>query len=190
MKTGYKVLDAMTKNPIIISPDATVKSCAELMRKEKVSGLPVVEDEKLVGVVTEHDIVRKVVAEGKSLNKKIKDIMVKKVITIKSNADIYEALEKMKNYGIRHLPVVYKKKLIGLLTVKDILKIEPQLFELIAETYEIREAYRKPINNKSGPGICQICGRFATKLFLVDGVLMCEECKRENEQQKSHKKSI
>ncbi len=189
MKTGYKVLDAMTKNPIIISPDATIKSCAELMKKEKISGLPVVENDKLVGVITEHDIVRKIVAEGKSVKTKVKDAMASRVITVKPNEDIYEALIKMRDNGIRHLPVVYKRKLLGLLTVKDILKIEPQLFDLIVETYEIRETYRKPIGNKEGPGICQVCGKFSTTLYEIDGVLMCEDCKRDALKNKN-KKSI
>ncbi len=180
MRTGYKVLDAMTQSPIIISPDASVKDCAELMKKEKVSGLPVVEDDKLVGIITEHDIVRKVVAEGKKLNTKVKDIMIKKVMTTKPNDDIYTALVKMRDKGIRHLPVIYKKKLLGLLTAKDILKIQPELFDLLVESYEIRESYRKPIGNQQeNAGICQVCGKFTTKLYNVDGVMMCEECMKE-----------
>ncbi|MBW2970751.1 CBS domain-containing protein [Candidatus Woesearchaeota archaeon] len=58
---------------------------------------------------------------------------------------MYDSLVLMRDYNIRHLPVVHKKELVGYLTIKDILKIEPQLFELIVEKFELREEHRKPI---------------------------------------------
>ena len=75
----------------------------------------------------------------------VKDYMVKKVITISPEVDIYEALLVMRDEDIRMLPVVNDNEVIGLLTVKDILKIQPQLFELLAEKLILREERRKPI---------------------------------------------
>ena len=178
MKTGYKVLDAMTQAPITISPDTTIKDCARLMREEHIGGIPVSKNGELKGIITEQDIVRKVVALGYDINQPVSKVMVKRVITIRPDKDIYDALVKMRDHGIRHLPVVKGKKLIGLLTVKDVLKIQPQLFELLAEKYRLREEARKPVFTQNTSGICQVCGVFTDKLYEVDGVLMCAKCKR------------
>ncbi|MGB9749041.1 MAG: CBS domain-containing protein [Candidatus Woesearchaeota archaeon] len=175
MKTGCKVCDAMTQSPITITPDTTVQECAQLMRKEHVGGIPVSENGILKGIITEQDITRKIVALGKDIKKPVKYFMVKKVITITPEKDIYDALILMRKKGIRHLPVISGKKLLGLLTLKDILKIQPQLFEIISEKMSIREADRKPVFSQSS-GICQVCGELKDELKQVDGVFMCREC--------------
>jgi len=71
--------------------------------------------------------------------------MIKKVITITPDVDIYEALLVMRDEDVRMLPVLDGNKLVGLLTVKDILKIEPALFELLAEKLILKEEHNKPI---------------------------------------------
>jgi len=184
MKTGYKVCDAMTQAPIVVSPDTTIQECAKIMRKEHIGGLPISQNRILKGIITEQDITRKVVALGLDIKKPVKTIMVKRVITISPEKDIYDALMKMRKYGIRHLPVVDGKKLLGLLTMKDILKIQPQLFEILVEKMAIREADRKPVFSQTS-GICQVCGQLTDKLYEVDGVFMCAKCKREYKKSKS-----
>ncbi len=188
MKTGYKVLDAMTQAPITITPETSVRECANLMRAEHIGGVPIVEKGELKGIITEQDIVRKVIALGKDVKQPVSKFMVKKVITISSNKDIYDALVKMRDNGVRHLPVVYGRKLIGLLTVKDVLKIQPQLFELLAEKYELREESRKPVFTQTTSGVCQVCGRFTEHLYDIDGVLMCAECRDEHLKMRTKKK--
>ena len=143
MKTGYKVYDCMTTKPISVSPDVSLEECAKIMAKDHVGALVIKENNESKGVITEQDIVRKVIAKGiNPATKKVSDFMAKKLITINPNSDIYEALIKMKDSNIRHLPVVAEGKMIGLLTLKDILKIEPSLFDLLVEKFEIREARR------------------------------------------------
>ena len=72
----------------------------------------------------------------------------------------------MKDLDISHLPVTSGEEMVGLLTLKDILKIEPQLFDILCEKYEIREEARKPITNpKKEEGICQICWDYAEELL-------------------------
>ena len=90
---------------------------------------------------------------------------------------MFEALIRMRDLNIRHLPVVDDKKLIGLLTLKDVLKIEPQLFELLVEKFELREEGRKPLNKREpNEGICQTCGEYAGELKTKDGVMVCSSC--------------
>lgn len=183
MNTGYKVGDAMTQSPITISPEASVKDCAKKMTEVKVESLVVKKGKELVGIITDIDLVEKVVAKGLSTDgTKVRNVMVSKLITITPEKDIYEAILLMKKRDIRQLPVVSpkdKKILLGYVTMKDILKIEPSLFDMIVQEFELREENRKL--SKAGPreGICQTCGKYAEELSRIDDVLMCEHCKEE-----------
>jgi CBS domain-containing protein len=178
MKTGYKVYECMTTKPISVTSDSSLEKCAKIMAENHVGALVVKDDHKSIGLLTEQDIVRKVLAKGTNpLAKKVKDFMETKLITISSNDDIYDALIKMRDSNVRHLPVVDKGKMVGLLTIKDVLKIEPQLFELLVEKFELREETRKPIDRIiSNEGICQGCGAYAENVKKIDRTLLCERC--------------
>mgnify|MGYP001610067957 CR=1 FL=1 len=181
MKTGYKVHDCMTTKPISVSSEVSLEECAKVMDKNHVGALVIKDNHESKGLITEQDIVRKVIANGiNPLTKKVKDFMEKKLLTIKPNDDIYDALIKMRDSNIRHLPVVDNGKMIGLLTLKDILKIEPQLFELLVEKFQLREETRKPINRIiSNEAICQGCGAYVENVKKVNRMLLCERCAAE-----------
>ena len=181
MKTGYKVHDCMTTKPISLSPEASLEECSKVMSQNHVGALVIKDNHQSKGLITEQDIVRKVIAKGiNPLTKKVKDFMETKLETISPNDDIYDALIKMRDSNIRHLPVVDKGEMMGLLTLKDILKIEPQLFELLVERFELREETRKPINRIiSREAICQGCGAYVEDVKKVKGSLLCERCAAE-----------
>lgn len=182
IKTGYKVSDAMTHKPISVKLDTTINECSNIMLKNHVGSLLVMKNGELKGIITEQDIVRKVVAANLDPFKtKVKDVMVTDLITIDPDSDIYDAIVIMRDRNIRHLPVIHKKKMIGYLTLKDILKIEPQLFELLVEKFELREEEHKPILGEelTPEGICEICGEYSDKLYHIDGLMYCDSCKPE-----------
>ncbi|MBW2980837.1 CBS domain-containing protein [Candidatus Woesearchaeota archaeon] len=180
MKTGYKVLDAMTTKPVTALPDTMLQECAKIMAKEHVGALIIRKDGILLGVITEQDVVRKLVAEGiNPVNEKVEDYMEKNIETIGPEVDIYEALIKMRDLNIRHLPVVDSGEMVGLLTLKDILKIEPQLFDFLVERFVIKEETRKPIHEVAKEGICQGCGTFSEELIEVSDTLLCKVCAKE-----------
>ena len=177
MKSGYKVADAMTINPISVSTDITLLECSRIMSEKHVGTVVIKDNEHSLGILTEQDIVRKAVAKGVNVNERVKDFMETKLITISPNADIYDALIKMRDNNIRHLPVVEDNKMLGLLTIKDILKIEPELFDLIVEKFELREESRKPINRIiPTEGICQECGEYSERVREISGTALCENC--------------
>jgi|TARA_Y100000310_G_scaffold216244_1_gene217264 signal-transduction protein with cAMP-binding, CBS, and nucleotidyltransferase domain len=179
MKSGYKVADAMTINPVSVNADITLLKCAKIM-SEKHVGSVVVKDWNSLGILTEQDIVRKAVAKGVDVNQKVKDFTETKLITIPPDRDIYDALIKMRDNNIRHLPVVENNEMVGLLTIKDILKIEPELFDLIVEKFELREESRKTINRIiPTEGICQECGEYSEKVKERDGAILCENCSKQ-----------
>ena len=177
MKTGYKVCDAMTRKPFAISPDTTAKDAALLMQQKDIGSLVVKEKETLKGYITEQGLVHKIIARGLDADTTfVKDIMVTDVITIGPQADIYEALMEMKDSEVRQLPVLDGEKLVGLLTVKDILKIQPHLFDLVVDRINIREEGTKPI--ASAEGTCDACGTFSKKLYERESDFLCIKCLR------------
>lgn len=179
MKTGIKVCDAMTHEPVFMPLDSTIKQAAEKMAKMHLGAMLIGSKSNLQGIITEQDIVREVLLKSEDpLNAKVKDYMAKSIRTIEPEKDIYEALIKMRELKIRHLPVKDGDTMIGLLTLKDVLKIEPQLFDLMLERITLREETRKPIDKtRSKEGICQVCGNYSEELFEDDDVLYCENCK-------------
>jgi predicted transcriptional regulator len=85
----------------------------------------------------------------------------------------------MQENNLRHLPVLTKNKLVGLITLKDILKIEPELFETIVEDIELREEHRKPISQRvTEEDLCGNCGRAASGMKQKDNMLMCALCRK------------
>ena len=179
MKTGYKVGDAMTINPVTVKKETTLKECANIMTKKHVGSLLVEDKGKVVGIVTEQDLVRKAMAKLLDPAKTpIKKVMEKELLTISPKKDIFDALKIMRDYNVRHLPVLDKGKFVGFLTIKDILKIQPQLFELIVEKFELREETRKPVfGGSEEEGFCEMCGDYSSSLEEVEGQRICPQCK-------------
>jgi len=181
METGIKVGDLMTRNFIYISPETSLKQCAKTMIEKRVGSLIVKEKENLLGILTEKDMVWVIAKKSnKNLeNIKASDIMKKRVITIKPAADITEAMRKFKKKKIRRLPVVENKKVIGFITANDILRIDPGLFQAIAETIKIKEESSKfkrhGISAERKYSICEECGTFEL-LYQDETQWLCDEC--------------
>ena len=109
----------MTKRALTIELAGTVFEAAQLMSRKGVGDLIVVDNEMPVGIVTERDFVRRIVAKGLPYDTKISDVMTKPLITISPDASIKEAARKMVKSGIRRLPVLEDHKLVGILVVSD-----------------------------------------------------------------------
>jgi signal-transduction protein with cAMP-binding, CBS, and nucleotidyltransferase domain len=182
MKTGISVCEAMTTEPVMLEASESLKKCAEVMAKKKVGAIIIRKGHQVEGIISEQDIVRRCLAKGiNPLTKKISDFMSTKMTTIDPKKDLFDALILMKEKNVRHLPVVEGKKIVGLLTLKDILKIEPQLFDLIVEKIELREEDKKPIfKHGEKEDICQECGELSEDMKEMDGVFLCKKCLKES----------
>jgi CBS domain-containing protein len=178
MDTGYKVGDAITKNPVTIKSSASLKQCADLMAKKHIGSVLVEEKGEIVGILSEQDIVRKAVAKGTAGKKKVKDLMETNLVTITPDKDLFEAIRVMRDHNIRHLPVMHKGKFLGLVTMKDILKLEPDLFDLLVAKFEVREE-GKILRAKEDEGVCELCGEYTETLEYTDGIQVCPDCKEE-----------
>jgi CBS domain-containing protein len=119
---GQSIRDVMTSNPCSIDADKSVAYAAKMMRDEDVGLAPIVEGDKLVGMLTDRDIAIRVVAEGKDPEQvKARDVASKQVVTIDPHQDLDEALRIMAKHQVRRLPVVEEDgKLVGVVAQADV----------------------------------------------------------------------
>ena len=116
------VKDAMTANPFTVNAEQTVAYAAKVMRDEDVGVAPVVDEARLVGTLTDRDIVVRVIAEGRDPQAvKVRDVASTELITVGPQQDLDEALELMANHQVRRLPVVEEDGVVvGVLTQADV----------------------------------------------------------------------
>ena len=172
----------MTRDPIIIRPTSNLLDCAKKMVQKKVGSLLLVEKKRLVGFISNRDILWALIKKSKndlSLIKAI-DISPKKIAKINPNNTIEEAFKKMKKLNFKKLPVIYENNLVGLITVKDILNFNPEFYPELEEFSRIREETNKLQRIKKRDeiieGICEECGNYNI-LHKFNGMLVCETCK-------------
>ena len=194
MKIGVKVGDVMTRQFVSVSPDTPAAKCAREMMAKHVGSLIVKDNQHLKGIITEGDIIKSIAANKNLSKTKASDIMTKNVVSVSPSEDMYNALAKMKGKNVRWLPVTIKGRVIGMLTVRDILRIEPGLFEIVREFTPIREEEEKLSAIKTRKrrdslakgdvwtreGECDECGAFGL-LYNSEGRMICEDCKDEEE---------
>ncbi|MGF7119172.1 IMP dehydrogenase [Methanobacterium oryzae] len=111
--------DLTVRDVITISPDASIREATEIMDYEEVSGLPVVEDEFVVGIISRRDVKPFV---NSDLNKKVREIMTEEVLTIPESTSPDEALDIAYENKVERLPVVRDGKIMGIVTIRDILE--------------------------------------------------------------------
>jgi len=180
MKTGIRVLDIMTSQPVCADPEDNLRKATKFMIKKGVHSL-LIKDKKsrLLGIVTDKDILKKLIKGYDPEKVKLRSIMTKRVKTIEPQKDVYEAILKMKKKKVRRLPVVVNKELVGLVTMKDILKIQPRMFEYFDEMFRVRELREKTKNRDLAiEGTCESCDAYG-ELKNVNDRWLCEQCRDE-----------
>jgi CBS domain-containing protein len=114
-----KVKDVMTKTVITVESNKTVTEAAALMAENDVGNLIVMEDNTPIGIVTERDFVRRVLAKDKNPKTRISEVMSTPLRVIDPDAPLKEAARKMVRKRIRRLPVIKDNKLVGIITAAD-----------------------------------------------------------------------
>jgi len=124
MKTAQQILNDKKHNDILsVEPDRPVIDALIIMAEYKIGALLVMQQNKLLGIISERDYAREIVLKGKSSKEcLIEEVMTKDVITIDANDTYDKGLEIMTENRIRHLPVVENKTVIGMLSLGDLAK--------------------------------------------------------------------
>ena len=178
MKMDIKVGQCMTVGVFPLPADKSVRDASRLLKKTGVGSIIITQKGKAKGIITERDIVYKVVAEGKDPTKaKLKNIMSRPLKVIKAGDNIETAALALRNNRVKRLPVLDKKgRLVGIITEGDLLRVYPGIVDVMSETSELRDA--RP--NEYVTGLCNVCGCFSEELRRDEGKLKCEECIEED----------
>ena len=137
METGIKVGDIMKTSLVAITESATVQEAAKIMKSRDIGSILVKDkNKKIYGILTDRDLVEKVLSKGLKSNTGIAKFISKPLVGIRPDSDISEAAKLMGNEDLRRLVVFKEGKVIGILSEKDIVKISPSLYDLIAEKVE------------------------------------------------------
>jgi CBS domain-containing protein len=113
--------DVMTANPTTVSETDSIRDAARIMASEDTGVVPVVDGKKVIGIVTDRDIVVRLVAEGKDADAKVKSYMSRSVRSVRDDTPVSEVLSVMSNAQIRRVPVVNASdELVGIVSMRDI----------------------------------------------------------------------
>jgi CBS domain-containing protein len=177
-KPEIRVGDVMTVGVITMPHTATAEAAAKLFQKTKVGCIIVTKDKKAHGIVTERDMLYKVMASGKNpRTAMLSNVMSAPLRVIRADKSIEDAALALKENRIKRLPVINKKgQMVGIITEGDLLRVYPGLTDILVETAKMR----LPVNEEL-TGICDICGLHSDDLKHEAGKLICEDCREEDE---------
>ena len=176
MTTRVLVRDIMNSPVISASPQHTIKDIATKMKEERIGSIVIMENEKAAGIVTDWDIVSNaVVKDVKPSEVKASDIM-QTLHTIEGEEGVTEAARVLRQHNIKRLGVVYKNRLVGIISASDVIAVTPDLVDVISEKAAVM---RGEIGRLAGniSGYCDECGEWSDLLQFNEGTFMCEECR-------------
>jgi CBS domain-containing protein len=131
---SLKVEDVMVREVVTIDENSTVREAADVMNKFEIGCLIAVRKGKAMGIITERDLLKRVVAEARDTNKtKVKDVMSSPLVVVEPDMELEEAVKLMFQMKIKKLPVVKEKRLVGLITLTDIARFQPQIMKILKQ---------------------------------------------------------
>jgi len=118
----------------VISPEATIQDAAKKMKAGNFGMLPVHENDRMIGSISDRDIVIRAVAEGKPSSTKVRDVMTKGIVWAFEDSSLAEGVRLMSQHQVRRLPIVNsQKRLVGIVAIGDV-AVESSEFEVVGET--------------------------------------------------------
>ena len=134
------VKDIMSKKVVSIEHNKTVFDACKKYKECKLGSLVVINNGVIVGIITERDIIERVILNNKQPKKtKIEEIMSKNIITIHASAKIEQAADLMKKHKIKKLPVILNNEFVGIITVTDLANIMPDFTKI---QYDENQPYK------------------------------------------------
>jgi len=150
-EVSLKVEDVMTTEVVTIDENAIVKEVADIMDQNEISCLIAVRKGKALGIITERDLLKRVIVEAKNAKKtKVGEVMSSPLEVVASDTDLEEAVGLMFEKKIKKLPVVDKDRLVGLVSLTDIARFQPTIITLlksIAAAQDMPKSMKKVLNH-------------------------------------------
>ncbi|MBI2085032.1 MAG: CBS domain-containing protein [Candidatus Aenigmarchaeota archaeon] len=181
------VKDIMTETVVSVESGVSIREAAEKMTSERVGSLIVTSSNRPVGILTESDIIKKVVSFGENPEKMtVGQIMSAPIIFVSPLQNVTDAASLMISNRTRRLPVVENGKIVGIITHTDIVRASPAMIHLLEERLKMRsgaeEIPRREARIRVGDmaGICDDCGNYSMNLTSFHNDFLCENCLKEH----------
>lgn len=178
-EVSVKVKHMMSSPVVTVDGRASVLKAARMMDRYDIGSLIVVDKTgNPVGILTDMDIVRRVVARNlKPRTVKVESVMSKPLVTVDQEEDLTTVARVMRDHQVKRLGVMYKGKLVGVVSSKDIAAITPELLEVLSEKERVSEpASRVAARSAALVGYCELCGEWSDYLREKNGSFLCESC--------------
>jgi CBS domain-containing protein len=175
MRSGIRAIDIGGRKVVTAKESDSLKSIAKLMAKKRIGGVPVISQGKVIGIITERDIINRVVAKGKDVSKlKVKDVMTSPIKTFaEKHDDLTHVAKKMVKHDVSRMPIVDEGKLVGFISNKDLARESPALINVLLEQLRVSDPGRS--FDPSSFGECESCGEPGQRDFKSNRFL-CEFC--------------
>jgi CBS domain-containing protein len=176
MTTRVLVRDIMNSPVITAGPGDTVVDIASKMKEHNIGSVIITENEKPVGIVTDWDVVSKVVAGNLDPSSVDGAKVMQTIHTVEAGEGITEAARILRKNNIKRLGVVYKDRLAGIISSSDVIAVTPELVDVVSEKAAmIRGEIGRPASAISG--FCDECGEWSDVLMYSEGTFTCEVCR-------------
>ena len=171
------ISELMIKDVKTIKLGETIEAAACIMAEANIGSVIVVDEEKLLGILTERDILTEVVAKNiRPSEVGVAEIMAYPLISISSDIPVSRAIEKMAKLNIRRMPVVEGGKLIGIVCARDIFREAPKLLE-ISRKHRDENFLEGDYSDVIISGKCADCSTYSYNLMDVEGRRLCPNCR-------------
>jgi CBS domain-containing protein len=175
------VRDIMSVNVVTMPPDATIFEVATSMTKMDIGSIIITEEDRPLGIITESDIVRRVITEKRdSQTTAAREVMTSPIIHVEPGTALTEAMRVMARSNIRRVAVLKNDSLAGIITSRDLLRWSPELIDILVESLRLRNEGAKIEEDDDEDiaygGECDSCGEYSTDLIEEDGEYLCESC--------------
>ena len=176
MTTRVLVRDIMNSPVITAVPSDHIDDIAMKMNEHNVGSIIITENEKPVGIVTDWDVVSKVIAKNSDPSSIEAGNVMQPIHTVEAGEGITEAARILRKYNIKRLGVVYKDRLAGIISSSDVIAVTPELVDVVSEKAAmIRGEIGRPASAISG--YCDECGEWSDLLMYSEGTFTCEVCR-------------
>ena len=174
------VRDIMSVNVVTMPPDATIFDVATSMSKMDIGSIIISDKDRPLGIITEADIVRRVIADEKDTKTTVaRDVMSTPIIHVEPGTALTEAMRVMARSNIRRVAVLKNDSLAGIITSRDLLRWSPELIDILVESLRLSNEGAKHDDEEdiAYGGECDSCGEYSTDLIDEDGEYLCENCR-------------
>jgi CBS domain-containing protein len=177
IQTEVQIREIMNSPAVTIERDKTVLEAAKLMKTSDVGGIVVMGQDKPVGILTRTDIIERLLADERDPREtRVDDIMSSPIITVDASTSVQDASKLMRNRRISRLAVLYKDKLVGMVSMRDLVRVTPEIIDILSEKAMIEKGVLVSKSSSPITGYCDNCGEWSDSLKETEGKYFCPDC--------------